>query len=140
MSTEDAIVGGYFIPKGSHVILSRHGLGRNPRIWDEPLKFRPERHLKMENGSFANVDLAETDLRFISFSSGRRGCVAIPFGSTMTNMLLSTLLQAFDWSAPLGDQHLVDLSESIDDHSMYESLLALAKPRLPLHVYARTME
>ncbi|MCL7049593.1 hypothetical protein MKW94_030904 [Papaver nudicaule] len=138
MSTADAVVGGYSIPKGSHVMLSRYGLGRNARIWDEPLKFKPERHLRMENGSLANVELAEPDLRFISFSSGRRGCVAIPIGSAMTNMLLATLLQAFDWSAPLGDRYLIDLSESVDDHSMSESLLAQAKPRLPLCIY--TME
>nr|CAN75825.1 hypothetical protein VITISV_015199 [Vitis vinifera] len=38
-------VAGYSIPKGSHVLLSRLGLGRNPRIWEEPLNFNPERHL-----------------------------------------------------------------------------------------------
>ncbi|VAI26033.1 unnamed protein product [Triticum turgidum subsp. durum] len=41
----DTTVAGYTIPKGSHVILSRFGLGRNPKIWVEPLEFRPERHL-----------------------------------------------------------------------------------------------
>ena len=30
VSTMNTIVGGYFIPKGSHVLLSRFGLGRNP--------------------------------------------------------------------------------------------------------------
>lgn len=30
-------VAGYFIPKGSHVLLSRHGLGRNPIVWTDPL-------------------------------------------------------------------------------------------------------
>src|SRR6185437_3377583 len=29
----DATVAGYHIPKGSHVILSRIGLGRNPAVW-----------------------------------------------------------------------------------------------------------
>ncbi|XP_027182757.1 isoleucine N-monooxygenase 2-like isoform X2 [Coffea eugenioides] len=46
VSTQDTFVGGYFIPKGSHVILSRPGLGRNPRIWEDPLKYKPERHMK----------------------------------------------------------------------------------------------
>ncbi|RVX03019.1 Tyrosine N-monooxygenase [Vitis vinifera] len=39
LSMADAVVAGYFIPKGSHVLLSRVGLGRNPRIWEEPLRF-----------------------------------------------------------------------------------------------------
>ncbi|KAK4388552.1 Retrovirus-related Pol polyprotein from transposon RE2 [Sesamum angolense] len=32
LSMEDTVVGGYFIPKGSHVLLSCPGLGRNPRV------------------------------------------------------------------------------------------------------------
>ncbi|CAL5427008.1 unnamed protein product [Camellia sinensis] len=46
VSISDTTVGNYFIPKGSHVLLSRPGLGRNPRIWNESLKFKPECHLK----------------------------------------------------------------------------------------------
>ena len=67
LSMADAVVAGYFIPKGSHVLLSRVGLGRNPRIWEEPLRFKPERHMNDDV-----VDLAEPELRFISFSTGRR--------------------------------------------------------------------
>lgn len=37
-SLSDTTVAGYFIPKGSHVLLSRRGLGRNPNVWDDPLK------------------------------------------------------------------------------------------------------
>ncbi|GLJ05460.1 hypothetical protein SUGI_0018550 [Cryptomeria japonica] len=37
-SMEDSTVGGYHIPKGSHVILSRVGLGRNPCVWEDPLE------------------------------------------------------------------------------------------------------
>ncbi|MCL7041258.1 hypothetical protein MKW94_013978 [Papaver nudicaule] len=135
MATSDGIVGGYSIPKGSHVMLSRYGIGRNPRIWDEPLKFMPERHLKIENnGSFANVDLTQPDLTYISFSTGRRGCPAVPLGSELTIMLLATLLQGFDWSAPPNDQPLIDLSECADSHSMAKPF-AHAKPRLPPHIY-----
>jgi len=38
----DATVSGYHVPKGSHVILSRIGLGRNPAVWDDPLRFNPD--------------------------------------------------------------------------------------------------
>ncbi|KAJ0813687.1 putative phenylalanine N-monooxygenase [Helianthus annuus] len=31
-SEKDTVVAGYFIPKGSHVLLSRLGLGRNPNV------------------------------------------------------------------------------------------------------------
>ncbi|KAF9601801.1 hypothetical protein IFM89_023332 [Coptis chinensis] len=67
VSNVDTTVAGYFIPKGSHVLLSRTELGRNPRVWDEPLEYKPERHLKLNSdGSFLDVELHEPELRFIS--------------------------------------------------------------------------
>ncbi|KAF8398704.1 hypothetical protein HHK36_014561 [Tetracentron sinense] len=94
VSNYDAMVLSYFIPKGSHVLLSRVGLGRNPNIWEEPLKFKPERHLKDE---LANVELAEQELLFITFSTRKRGCIGEELRFAMTIMLLaSTSLCSFD--------------------------------------------
>ncbi|XP_068661119.1 tryptophan N-monooxygenase CYP79A68-like [Aristolochia californica] len=129
VSSCDATVAGYFIPKGTHVLLSRIGLGRNPKVWDDPLKFRPERHM----GS-AEVDLLETELRFISFSTGRRGCMGAPLGTAMTVMLLARLLQGFNWSVPAGTSS-IDLSESPNDLFLAKALLAQTKPRLAAHLY-----
>ncbi|XP_058075362.1 phenylalanine N-monooxygenase-like [Magnolia sinica] len=131
VATADATVAGYFIPKGSHVILSRTGLGRNPKVWDDPLKFKPERHLKDGSGE---VELIETELRFISFSTGRRGCMGAPLGSAMTVMLLARLLQGFTWSVPQGELS-IDLTESTNDLFLAKALHAHATPRLPAHVY-----
>ncbi|KAK6271530.1 hypothetical protein POUND7_008628 [Theobroma cacao] len=131
VSTADATVAGYFIPKGSHVLLSRYGLGRNPKVWDDPLKFNPERHLK--DGSMC-VGLTETDLRFISFSTGRRGCMGVALGTAMTVMLLARLLQGFNWRVPPNEAN-IDLSEAKDDLFMAKPLHALGQPRLPAHLY-----
>lgn len=131
VSTTDAIVAGYFIPKGSSVLLSRLGLGRNPQVWANPLRFDPERHL---NGS-ANqkVELEEHELRFISFSTGRRGCMGGTLGTTITVMLLARLLQGFTWSMP-PNVDKIDLTEA---QSLFKlnHLYAHAKPRLPAVVY-----
>ncbi|XP_058110632.1 phenylalanine N-monooxygenase-like [Magnolia sinica] len=131
VATADATVAGYFIPKGSHVLLSRIGLGRNPKVWDDPLKFKPERHLKDPT---AEVELMETDLRFISFSTGRRGCMGAPLGSAMTVMLLARLLQGFTWSTPPGEPR-ADLAESANDLFLARTLRVRAEPRLPAHMY-----
>ncbi|KAK3011532.1 hypothetical protein RJ639_011572 [Escallonia herrerae] len=130
VSVSDTTVAGYFIPKGSHVLLSRPGLGRNPKVWDEPLKFKPERHLK--DGS--EVVLAEPDLRMLSFSSGRRGCVGVNLGSTVTTMLLSRLLQGFTWSMP-PNVGSIELAESAGNLFLAKPLLALARPRLAPNLY-----
>ncbi|KAF5178833.1 Cytochrome p450 [Thalictrum thalictroides] len=132
VSNADTTVAGYFIPKGSHVLLMRTGLGRNPNVWDEPLKFKPERHL---NGS-TEVELTESELRFISFSTGRRGCVGVPLGSAMTTMLLARLLQGFNWTVPHGESR-IDLSEATHDLFLAKALHAHASPRLPAHMYPK---
>ncbi|KAL6341722.1 hypothetical protein AAG906_037966 [Vitis piasezkii] len=112
-------VAGYFIPKGSHVLLSRLGLGRNPRIWEEPLNFNPERHLNAS--TVQAVELNEPNLRFISFSTGRHGCAGIAFGSAIAVMLLARLLQGFTWSPPPGQKE-IDFSESRNDLSLLQNL------------------
>ncbi|KAM0933822.1 putative cytochrome P450 [Dioscorea sansibarensis] len=124
VSSTDTTVAGFFIPKGSQVLLSRVGLGRNPKVWEDPMRFNPDRHLNEKN-----VELAEPDLRFISFSAGRRGCMGAPLGTLMTYMLLARLLHAFTWSLPSGEEP-VNLSEEERSLFMAKPLHALAKPRL----------
>ncbi|CAM0943134.1 unnamed protein product [Alopecurus aequalis] len=134
----DTTIAGYRVPKGSHVLLSRTGLGRNPVVWDEPLRFRPERHINTaapcgEGG----VALTESELTLISFSTGRRGCVAASLGTAMCMMLFGRLLQGFTWSKPPGVA-AVDLSESEHDVFMAKPLVLHAELRLPVHLYPGT--
>ncbi|TKY47259.1 Isoleucine N-monooxygenase 1 [Spatholobus suberectus] len=128
---KDTAVANYSIPKGSHILLSRRGLGRNPKVWNEPLKFKPERHLKSDG---SDVVLTEPDLRLISFSTGRRGCPGIMLGTTMTVMLLARLLHGFTWSAP-PNVSSINLAESKGNLFLAEPLVALAKPRLAAELY-----
>ncbi|KQJ91776.1 hypothetical protein BRADI_4g39657v3 [Brachypodium distachyon] len=125
----DATVAGYHIPKGSHVMLSRVGLGRNPAVWPDPLRFDPERHLVNDD-----VALTENELRFISFSTGRRGCMAVWLGTAMSVMLFGRLLQGFTWSKPEGVE-VIHLKEGKHDLFMEKPLLLHAEPRLPVHLY-----
>jgi cytochrome P450 len=134
VAIDDTTIAGYFIPKGSHVLLSRLGLGRNPKIWEEPLKFKPERHF---NDKASEVVLTEPDLRFISFSSGRRGCIASSLGTTMTVMLVARLLQGFTWTKP-NSVSSIELSESSEDLFLAKPLVLHAEPRLAESLYPST--
>ncbi|KAF4376678.1 hypothetical protein F8388_025549 [Cannabis sativa] len=129
VSTSDCIVVGYFIPKGSNVLLSRLGLGRNPSAWDQPLRFNPDRHLHEKQR-----DLSEIDLRFISFTAGRRGCIGGELGTNMTVMLLGRLLQGFTWTIP---EAMESIDLSTEESSMFKAkpLYANAKPRLNHSLY-----
>ncbi|KAJ0747753.1 putative tryptophan N-monooxygenase [Helianthus annuus] len=96
VSTKNTFVAVYFIPKGSHLILSRYGLGRNPNVWSDPLRFDPDRHLC---GEGKQVVLSDDELRLISFSTGKRHCPGITLGTTMTTMLLARMVLGFRGSS-----------------------------------------
>ncbi|KAE8779647.1 Tyrosine N-monooxygenase [Hordeum vulgare] len=132
VAVADSNVAGYRVLKGSHVLLSRRGLGRNPAVWDEPLRFKPERHIN--TAAENDVTLTENELRFISFSTGRRGCVAAPLGTAMCVMLFGRLLQGFTWTKPAGVAS-IDLSESEHDLFLAKPLVLHAEPRLQAHLY-----
>ncbi|XP_076942873.1 isoleucine N-monooxygenase 1-like [Bidens hawaiensis] len=131
VSRMDTTIAGYFIPKGSHVIINRYGLGRNPSVWSDPLRFNPNRHL---HGDGKQVVLSDDRLRLISFSTGKRGCPGITLGTTMTTMLLARMVQGFTWEAP-GSKQSIELVDKYDDICFAKPLLAIAKPRLPWYMY-----
>ncbi|CAM8893876.1 unnamed protein product [Rhodiola kirilowii] len=131
-ATKDTIIGGYLIPKGSHILISRYGVGRNPEAWEDPLTFDPERHVK--SGAALRSVITDPSLGFITFGVGRRSCVAAILGTTMTVMLLARLLHAFDWTLPRGTTK-VNLHECEDELFLAEPLRACATPRLPSHLY-----
>ncbi|CAI8597047.1 unnamed protein product [Vicia faba] len=122
LSMNDTIVGNFLIPKGSHVLLGRTGLGRNPKVWTEPYKFQPERHLKNDG---QDISLTEPSLKFISFSTGRRGCPGVKLGTTMTIFLLARLLHGFTWN----------IHPNTSKINFDEPLKLVAKPRLRIDLY-----
>ncbi|KAL2226674.1 valine N-monooxygenase 1-like [Sesamum indicum] len=137
VSIKDTTVGGYFIPKDSHVLLSRRGLGRNSRVWKDPLIYKPERHIINKD---SKVLLVDHELRMLSFSTGRRGCPGIVLGSTMTIMLLARLIQGFSWTAPPNGPSNIDLVESDGGLLMAKPLVAHAVARLEPNVYLKLMQ
>lgn len=131
VSVKDTVVAGYFIPKGSHVLLSRLGLGRNPNVWKDPMRFDPERHLGTQ------VFLSDNELRMLSFSTGKRGCPGVVLGSTITTMLLARMIQGFEWKRPKNNKSRIRLVENHNDLHLADPLVAIAKPRLPQYLYPK---
>lgn len=117
---------------GSHILVSRPGVGRNPKTWDEPLIYRPERHITGNE-----VMLTEPDLQLVSFGTGRRGCVGAKLGTSMIVTLLGRLLQGFDWTIPPGTTDKVELVESKENLFMANPLMACVKPRLDPNMYPK---
>nr|QWK52436.1 cytochrome P450 79C2-1 [Isatis tinctoria] len=133
---EDTTLAGYFVPKGSQILVSRLGLGRNPKMWDEPEVFRPERHLNDRATDSMGVTLMEPDMRFVIFGTGRRACPGTKIGASMTIMLLARLLQGFKWTLPPGTSQ-IELVPAKSNLFMAKPLVASVKPRLAPHLYPK---
>ncbi|PPS03277.1 hypothetical protein GOBAR_AA17384 [Gossypium barbadense] len=91
-----------------HQMHLQRWLGQNPKVWEEPGKFKPERHLQHRNKGKEAV-LAEPDLLLLTFSRGKSGCPGVVLGNSMTTMF-ARLLQGFDWSIP-ANLASIDLSQ-----------------------------
>ncbi|KAF5773569.1 putative cytochrome P450 [Helianthus annuus] len=96
-------IGGYTILKGCNVFVNVWSIQRDPRYWDDPLVFNPERF------STNHWDYSGNNLKFFPFGSGRRVCPGLPLGEKMLMYVLASLLHSFHWSLPVGEEH--DLSE-----------------------------
>lgn len=121
---------------GSQILVSRVGLGRNPKIWDEPNTFKPERHLDGHVQNSLGVTLIEPEMRFVTFGTGRRSCPGTKIGTSMTIMLLARLIQGFEWALPNGKTQ-VELISAESNLFMAKPLLACAKPRLAPSLYPK---
>nr|ALG05133.1 cytochrome P450 [Sinopodophyllum hexandrum] len=84
----------YTIPKDSQVFVNVWAIGRDPKIWDDPLAFKPERFLD------SKVELHSNDFGWIPFGSGRRMCPGIPMATKQLGFVLASLIKSFDWSLP----------------------------------------
>nr|GME14141.1 isoleucine N-monooxygenase 1-like [Ipomoea batatas]GME19320.1 isoleucine N-monooxygenase 1-like [Ipomoea batatas] len=93
--------------------------------------FKPERHLNEDGGE---VNLNDSELKMLVFSTGRRGCPAVKLGSLMTTMLMARLLQGFTWNVP-PNLPCIRLIESKHDLFLETPLFALVEPRLPENLY-----
>ncbi|XP_068667803.1 xanthotoxin 5-hydroxylase CYP82C4-like [Aristolochia californica] len=128
---EDCQVGGFRVPAGTTVMINIWNIQRDPRIFHNPLEFRPERFLE-EN---RDIDAMGHHFMLIPFGSGRRGCPGTNMAMRMMHIVLARLLQAFDWTLPSGcSQVNMTETEGIARGMEYPLELVLI-PRLSPQLY-----
>lgn len=127
---EDCKVCGYYVPKGTRVFVNVWKLHRDPRVWQDPEKFMPERFLT----SHANVDASGQHFEFTPFGSGRRSCPGFSFALQVSHLTLARLLQGFELTTPLNMP--VDMSEGLGiTLPRTTPLEVLLTPRLSSQLY-----
>ncbi|XP_005105622.2 steroid 17-alpha-hydroxylase/17,20 lyase [Aplysia californica] len=95
---EDIHIDGYVIPKGTQFLVNQWFLHRDPNIWDDPWKFKPERFLD-ESGVIlpANHPVRK---KFQAFGHGNRMCPGEGFARSRIFLFTVMILQKFDLLPP----------------------------------------
>ncbi|KAK4371554.1 hypothetical protein RND71_011029 [Anisodus tanguticus] len=106
-SLEKCKVYNYEIPSNTRVLINYWAISRDPKSWENPENFEPERFDNVD------VDFKGNDFEFIPFGAGRRICPGISFGMLNLELSLAALLYHFDWKLPQGMKiEDVDMSET----------------------------
>ena len=84
-------VGGYRLPKGSNVVMSPWIMQRDPRFFDHPEQFDPDRWT-------AQTAQQLPRFAYFPFGGGPRLCIGASFAVMEANLLLATIAQRFHLS------------------------------------------
>ncbi|VAH27711.1 unnamed protein product [Triticum turgidum subsp. durum] len=109
MNFEEAILGGYTIPKGSKVVVNAWWLANNPELWEKPEEFRAERFLGEESNMDATIG-GKVDFRFLPFDVGRCSCLGIILALPILALIVRKLVRSSKMVPPPGMDKL-DVSE-----------------------------
>jgi cytochrome P450 len=88
VAAQDDEIGGKEIKAGDRVVLFGYSAHHNPRFWDEPEAFRPERW--MDKSAKRQVKYS-----YIPFGAGKRSCIGGAMSQVENTLALALLLRRF---------------------------------------------
>nr|GEX69455.1 cytochrome P450 CYP82D47-like [Tanacetum cinerariifolium] len=129
-STEDCIIGGYTIPKGTRLLVNIWKIHHDPQIWTDPFESHPERFFTSKK----EIGVKGQHFELIPFGSGRRICPRISLALEALQLILATIIHGFEFQNPTNDD--IDMTESPGLTSIKATPLELfVAPRLLPRLY-----
>uniref|UniRef100_A0A4W4E2N9 Steroid 21-hydroxylase n=1 Tax=Electrophorus electricus TaxID=8005 RepID=A0A4W4E2N9_ELEEL len=95
VAMQDTSLGGHAVSKGTRVLVNMWAIHHDPKHWDEPDLFLPERFLDATGKKI-------TPPSFLPFGAGPRVCVGESLARIELFLFVSSLLQQFHFSVPPG--------------------------------------
>ncbi|OAE29142.1 hypothetical protein AXG93_1390s1250 [Marchantia polymorpha subsp. ruderalis] len=125
---EDTQVAGHDIPKKTRVLFNAYGIGRDPKLWEDPTTFNPERFIN------SPIDVKGHHFELLSFGAGRRQCPGMDMGLLLVQVTVAQILHTCHLSVPAGV--VVDVEEGIGiTLPKANPLMVLISPRLEPQFY-----
>ncbi|XP_054785588.1 cytochrome P450 89A2-like [Prosopis cineraria] len=107
--SEDVVLNDYLVPKNGMINFMVAEMGWDPKVWENPMEFTPERFLNYEkNGGEAFDITGSKEIRMMPFGAGRRICPGYSLAMLHLEYFVANLIWNFEWKASNGE---VDLSE-----------------------------
>lgn len=91
-AVEPVTIGGYAVEQGALVLTSQWVVHRDPRWWDSPLAFTPERWLGSTGSRLADAG-SRPKYAYFPFGGGTRICIGESFAWTEAMLLLAAIAQ-----------------------------------------------
>ncbi|KAJ1266029.1 hypothetical protein BS78_08G119700 [Paspalum vaginatum] len=118
---EDCTVGGFHVRRGTMILVNAWAIHRDPKLWDAPEEFSPERFL--DGGMVTTVTTP-----MLPFGLGRRRCPGEGLAMRLVSLTLAALVQCFEWN--VGEGGGVDMTEGVGlTMPMATPLAAVCQPR-----------
>ncbi|KAK4284475.1 hypothetical protein QN277_001303 [Acacia crassicarpa] len=107
--TEDVVLNGYLVPKNGTVNFMVGEIGLDPKEWENPMEFKPERFLNNDKDGGEAFDITGSkEIKMMPFGVGRRICPGYNLALLHLEYFAANLVWNFEWKSSNGD---VDLSE-----------------------------
>ncbi|KAF2302130.1 hypothetical protein GH714_032886 [Hevea brasiliensis] len=103
LSRSDCTIQGYDVPSNTIVFVNAWAIHRDPQLWDDAGKFKPER--------FEGAQGEPYNSKFLPFGLGRRACPGMGLANRVIGFTLGCMIQCFEWMRVNAQE--VDMTEGI---------------------------